>query len=74
MADEIADASKTADKISDTAELAEDAGKVADKVAEGGTVTLSGQWKTVNENMSDFSRAYQKQITGQEGMDGYKTV
>ena len=35
---------------------------------EGGTPTLSGQWKTVNESMSDFSRAYQKQITGQEGM------
>lgn len=34
----------------------------------GDTSTLSGQWKTVNENMSDFSRAYQKQITGQEGM------
>lgn len=68
VADEIADASKTADKISDTAELAEDAGKVADKVAEGGTTTLSGQWRTVNENMSDFSSAYQKQITGQERM------
>lgn len=33
-----------------------------------GPPTSSGQWKTVNESMSDFSRAYQKQITGQEGM------
>ncbi len=40
----------------------------AKNALEGGTSTLSGQWKTVNENMSDFSRAYQKQITGQEGM------
>ena len=35
---------------------------------ESGTSILSGQWKVVNESMSDFSRAYQKQITGQEGM------
>ena len=28
---------------------------------------LSGQWKDVNENMGDYSRKYQKQITGQEG-------
>lgn len=43
-------------------------GKYWDDVVEGGTSTLSGQWQTVNESMSDFSRAYQKQITGQEGM------
>ena len=34
----------------------------------GGTSTLSGHWQAINESMSDFSRAYQKQITGQEGM------
>lgn len=28
---------------------------------------LSGQWENVNESMSDFSRAYQKQVTGVEG-------
>ena len=33
-----------------------------------GPPTSSGQWKTVNESMGDFSGAYQKQITGQEGM------
>ncbi len=46
----------------------EDAAENLSGVVEGGTKTLSGQWKTVNESMSDFSRAYQKQITGQEGM------
>ena len=40
-------------------------GRVSSK---SGTSTLSGQWQAVNESMSDFSRAYQKQITGQEGM------
>ncbi|MGB8453430.1 MAG: Tox-REase-5 domain-containing protein [Anaerocolumna sp.] len=29
--------------------------------------SLSGQWKKVNESMSDFSRKYQSQITGREG-------
>ena len=28
---------------------------------------LSGQWKSVNESMSEFSRSYQKQITGRDG-------
>ena len=32
------------------------------------TPVVSGQWRTVNESMSDFSRKYQKQITGREGM------
>ena len=35
---------------------------------ENGKPTLSGQWKSVNEHMSPYSRAYQKQITGHEGM------
>ncbi len=29
--------------------------------------SLSGQWKKVNESMSNFSRKYQSQITGREG-------
>jgi len=29
---------------------------------------LSGKWEKVNEHMSAFSREYQKQITGKEGM------
>ena len=28
---------------------------------------LSGKWKSVNESMSEFSRNYQKQITGRDG-------
>lgn len=32
------------------------------------SIGLSGTWKQVNESMSDFSRAYQKQVTGKEGM------
>lgn len=40
----------------------------AEAVIEGSKPTLSGQWKNVNESMSEFSKAYQKQITGQENM------
>ena len=29
------------------------------------STSLSGKWETVNENMSEFSRNYQKQVTGQ---------
>lgn len=39
-----------------------------DEAAERVTLHLSGKWEKVNEHMSDFSRAYQKQITGREGM------
>ncbi len=34
--------------------------------------SLSGQWKKVNESMSDFSRKYQTQITGKEGQVWYQ--
>lgn len=36
-------------------------------VSTNNEVQLSGEWKTVNESMSDYSRNYQRQITGQEG-------
>jgi hypothetical protein len=39
-----------------------------DVAAEEVTLHLNGKWEKVNEHMSDFSRAYQKQITGREGM------
>ena len=32
------------------------------------STSLSGKWETVNENMSEFSRNYQKQVTGKEGV------
>ena len=48
-------------QMTDFLETVEDA-------VEGGNNALSGQWQRVNESMSDFSRAYQAQITGQEGM------
>lgn len=38
-------------------------GAYADELAEGAG-KLSGKWTTVNESMSDASRAYQRQITG----------
>ena len=44
------------------------AGDVLESGSKGDLSTLSGEWKVVNESMSDFSRAYQKQITGQERM------
>lgn len=34
---------------------------------QSGSGTLSGKWKKVNESMSQFSKDYQKEITGQEG-------
>ena len=37
-------------------------------VLKRGADVMSGGWKAVKESMSDFSRAYQKQITGQEGL------
>jgi len=57
-----------AKNFDETADAAADTAKRLDDVVEGGTSTLSGQWQAVNESMSDFSRAYQKQITGQKGM------
>ncbi len=70
--EELGDGYKAAKKISKEVkeELKEEAAEKAGKkvIKESDASTLSGQWKSVNENMSDFSRAYQKQITGQEGM------
>lgn len=59
---------ENAKKLEETEEKVGESETEATVESEGGTPTLSGQWKTVNESMSDFSRAYQKQITGQEGM------
>ena len=63
--DNVSSTNKTA--VKESVENATDA-KAVSNACEGSTKALSGQWKTVNESMSDFSRAYQKQITGQEGM------
>lgn len=41
--------------------------KVAGKTAGKNVPKPSGEWKVVNESMSNDSRAYQKQITGKEG-------
>lgn len=53
--------------------------KSADEIAEvlereikGSKLPLSGQWIDVNESMSEFSRKYQTQITGQEGKVWYQ--
>ncbi len=63
-----ADASKfTKKQIEVINEALEKAG-LSEYAIKGGKKILSGRWKTVNESMSDFSRAYQKQITGKEGM------
>ncbi|MBQ2802855.1 MAG: hypothetical protein IJF07_03045 [Lachnospiraceae bacterium] len=57
---------KTAAEIQEmTEEAIEQAVRKVDEVV---TPTLSGQWEKVNESMSEFSRTYQKQITGKEGM------
>ncbi|RKM58586.1 hypothetical protein D6856_12595 [Butyrivibrio sp. XB500-5] len=62
---------KTDDVAEVVAETSDDVAKATnaadDAVLKSGKETLSGEWKKVNENMSDFSRAYQTQITGEEG-------
>ena len=51
---------------------ARDNGEVWIRSNESGKNSLSGNWKNVNESMSDFSRKYQTQITGQEGKVWYQ--
>ena len=63
MVDKINDIVDSADKIEFKPKAT-----LMDDVAESVTLRLSGKWEKVNEHMSDFSRAYQKQITGREGM------
>jgi hypothetical protein len=59
---------KAVDDAGNTIGIVKVGNDAADAVSDGRKVILSGRWKNVNEAMDDFSRAYQKQITGQEGM------
>ena len=53
-------------------EIKETAGKYIKEAAKEAPTALSGEWIKVNEHMSEYSRAYQTQITGHAGEVWYQ--